>query len=152
MADNMEAAEVLRRQRDIERALAAARAADIALLGIGDLHPTTSGFAAAGFITPAELTDLVAAGAVGDMAGQIYTLTGKLHPCPYNRRVIGLTLEELKQIPITIAVAMGETKIKAILGGLRTGAINVFCTDHRTASAVLGLNQSSVTRLPNTDN
>jgi DNA-binding transcriptional regulator LsrR (DeoR family) len=137
MADSVEAAKVLRSQRDIDRALMAARRADVALLGIGNLDPAMSGFVQAGFITPAELATLVADGAAGDIAGQIYTLAGELYPCQYNQRVIGLTLEELKQIPITLAVAMGKAKTRAILGGLRTGAITVLCTDQQTATEVL---------------
>lgn len=141
MADSIEAAEVLRRQREINRVLMAAREADVALLGIGNLDPATSGFIKAGFITPDELAALVAGGAVGDVAGQIYTLEGKLHPCEYNQRVISITLAELRQISTTLAVAMGQAKAKAILGGLRTGAINVLCTDDNAAREVLRLNR-----------
>lgn len=141
MADSIEAAEVLRRQREINRVLMAARAADVALLGIGNLDPATSGFIKAGFITPEELAGLVASGAVGDVAGQIYTLEGKLHPCDYNQRVIGITLAELRQISTTLAVAIGQAKAKSILGGLRTGAINVLCTDDQAAREVLKLNR-----------
>jgi dihydroxyacetone kinase-like protein len=79
-------------------------------------------------------------GAVGDVAGQIFTLDGKLHPCSYNQRLIGITLEELRQIPTTLAVAMGLAKARAILGCLRTGAINVLCTDDNAAHEVLRLN------------
>jgi DNA-binding transcriptional regulator LsrR (DeoR family) len=121
----------------------AARAADVAILGIGNLDPATSGFVAAGFITPTELAELVASGAAGDVAGQIYTLNGDLHPCEYNRRVIGITLAELRQIPTSLAVAMGQAKAKAILGGLRTGAINVLCTDDSAAREVLRLNRET---------
>lgn len=141
LADSVEAAEVLRRQRDINRVLVAAREADVALLGIGNLDLVNSGFIKAGFITPDELAELVATGAVGDVAGQIYTLEGELHPCDYNRRVIGVTLAELRQISTTLAVAMGQAKAKAILGGLRTGAINVLCTDDNAAREVLALNR-----------
>jgi DNA-binding transcriptional regulator LsrR (DeoR family) len=137
MADSIEAAQVLRSQRDIARTLNAARMAEVALLGIGNLDPANSGFVQAGFIAPAELGALMAGGAVGDVAGQIYQLNGELHPCQYNRRVIGISLDELKQISTTVAVAMGEAKTKAILGGLRTGAINALCTDQRTAGSVL---------------
>ncbi|GAB4408900.1 MAG: sugar-binding domain-containing protein [Anaerolineae bacterium] len=143
MADSVEAAEVLRSQREINRVLVAARTADVALLGIGNLDPVNSGFIKAGFITPAELAEMVATGAVGDVAGQIYTLAGKLHPCDYNRRVIGVSLAELRQIPTTLAVAMGQAKAQAILGGLRTGAINVLCTDDNAAHEVLKLNQGN---------
>lgn len=141
MADNIKAAKVLRSQREINRVLKAARAADVALLGIGNLDPATSGFIKAGFITPAELAELTAAGAVGDVAGQIYTIEGQLQPCSYNQRVIGITLAELCQIPTSLAVAMGQAKAKAILGGLRTGAINVLCTDDNAAREVLRLNK-----------
>jgi DNA-binding transcriptional regulator LsrR (DeoR family) len=57
--------------------------------------------------------------------------------------MIGLTIEEMKQIPNTIAVAMGADKVKAILGGLRTGVIDVLCTDVLTAREVLKLDISS---------
>ncbi len=139
MADSPAAAEVLRSQREIERTLAAARRADVALVGIGNLEPATSGFVKAGFISPTELDALVTDGAVGDVAGQIFTITGELHPCEYNQRLIGITFDELCQIPITIAVARGLNKVKAILGGLRTCAIKVFCTDDETARQVLSL-------------
>jgi DNA-binding transcriptional regulator LsrR (DeoR family) len=139
IADSPEAAKILRRQREIERTLAAARQADVALLGIGNLDPAISGFVKAGFITPDELTALTAAGAVGDMAGQIYTVTGELHPCEYNQRVIGVNFEELCQISLTIAVAGGKEKAQAILGGLRTCTIKIFCTDDQTAREVLKL-------------
>ena len=141
MADSPEAAEVLRSQQGIERALMAARAADVALLGIGNLDPATSGFVKAGFISPAELAGLTADGAVGDVAGQIFTLDGKLHPCQFNRRLIGVTFEELCKIPTTIAVAMGPEKTRAILGCLRTCTIKVLCTDDQTAGEVLNLNR-----------
>jgi DNA-binding transcriptional regulator LsrR (DeoR family) len=141
MADSPEAAEVLRSQQGIESTLNAARTADVALVGIGNLDPATSGFVRAGFITPQELTQLTADGAVGDVAGQIFTLSGELHPCEYNHRVIGITFDELCRIPTTIAVAMGQEKAKAILGCLRTCIINVLCTDDQVASEVLGLDR-----------
>jgi DNA-binding transcriptional regulator LsrR (DeoR family) len=143
MADSVEAAEVLRSQRGIKPVLMAARAADVALLGIGNLDPANSGLIKAGFITPAELAELAARGAVGDVAGQIFDLNGQCDLCEYNERVIGVTLAELRNIPITLAVAMGQAKAKAILGGLRTKAINILCTDDSAAREVLDLNEKS---------
>ena len=139
MGDSVEAAQVIRRQPDIRRTLDAARQAQVALTGIGNLDPASSGFYKAGFISAGELADLTAAGAVGDMAGQIFNLEGELFATDINQRVIGITLAELKQIPITITTAMGRDKAKAILGGLRTGAIDVLCTDDQAAAEVLKL-------------
>jgi deoxyribonucleoside regulator len=141
MADSPEAAEVLRNQQGIERTLIAARTADVALVGIGTLDPATFGFVKAGFITPDELSALVADGAVGDVSGQIFTLSGELHPCEFNRRIIGVTLEELRNIPFTMAAAMGREKARAILGCLRTRVVNVICIDDQAASEVLSLDE-----------
>jgi DNA-binding transcriptional regulator LsrR (DeoR family) len=52
----------------------------------------------------------------------------------------------MKQIPNTIAVAMGSYKVKAILGGLRTGVIDVLCTDLQTAREVLSLEKDLTER------
>lgn len=137
MADSAAAAEVLRSQQGIETTLRAARSAEVALVGIGNLDPATSGLVRAGFVTREELAALATAGAVGDIAGQIFRLDGTLYPCEYNQRVIGIRFEELCAIPTTIAVAMGLEKAKAILGCLRTCTIKVLCTDDRAASEVL---------------
>lgn len=137
MADSAEAAAVLRAQRDIRATLDAARAADVALVGIGNLDPEHSGLVKAGFATADDLARLMREGAVGDMAGQILTADGQPHQCDYNQRIIGLTLDELRRIPTTIAVAAGVAKTRAILAALRTGAIDVLCTDDITAAALL---------------
>jgi DNA-binding transcriptional regulator LsrR (DeoR family) len=137
IADSPEAAGVLRRQRDIERTLAAAAEADLALVGIGNLDPTQSRLVHAANLTPEQLAALIAQGAVGDIAGQIFTADGSLSGNGLTERIIGLTLDELKRIPTVIAVAFGQAKTAAILGALRTGAVDVLCTDDSTASEVL---------------
>jgi DNA-binding transcriptional regulator LsrR (DeoR family) len=139
MADSPEAAEVLRSQRSIERTLSAARDADVALLGIGNLDPTISGFVKAGSITPDELITLAKDGAIGDIGGQVFTAAGELHPCDLNQRIIGLTLAELRRIPLTIATAAGLDKASAIQGALRTGVIDMLCIDDQAAQEVLRL-------------
>ena len=96
-------------------------------------------------IPAGKLRALAEDGAVGDMGGQFITFTGTLHSTLYNQCMIGLTLEEMRQIPNTIAVAIGARKVKAILGSLRTGVIDVLCTDLDTARAVLKLHDSFAT-------
>lgn len=139
MANSAADAAVLRSQRDIERTLAAARQADIALLGIGNLDAEQSGFVRGGFMTPEEVATLVASGAVGDIAGYIFTQDGTRHPTAFNERIIGISFEDLLRVPRTIAVAAGVEKARAILGALRTGIVKTLCTDDRTAAAVLAL-------------
>jgi len=139
MADTPKSADVIRRQPHVQATLDAARKADVALVGIGTLDPSRSRLVEAGFLSAGDLTDLAARGAVGDMAGQIFTLSGKTHATPHNKRIIGITLDELAHIPTTLAVAAGVDKAHAILGALRTHAFNVLCTDDATATQVLAL-------------
>ena len=141
MADSAHAATIIRNQRNIQFTLEAARSADIALLGIGNLDPQTSGFVREGFLNSEELTRFIDDGAVGDIAWRIFEVNGDLFPCEFNDRVIGISLEELRQIPTTIAVAAGAQKVQSIVGALRTGIINVLCTDAKTADLVLRMSQ-----------
>ena len=137
MANNAAAAAVIREQEVVGHTLEQVRRADIALVGIGDLDPATSGFVKAGVADAQQLRSYRENGAIGDMAWQIFDSEGALYACELNQRIIGVTLDELRAVPCTIAVAVGLNKAAAILGALRTGAINVLCTDEDTAARML---------------
>ncbi len=141
MAESADDARILRSQRDIRRTLDAARSADLALLGIGTVDPARSTLVKTGFVSEQELLALAADDVVGDIAGQLFTQDGRSEPTDINDRVIGLSLDDLRAIPTTIAVAMGEQKTASILGALRSGVVDVLGTDDRTARAVLALNE-----------
>ena len=139
LADDAAAARIIREQAVVRRALEQARRADIALVGIGDLDPRTSGFVRAGVAEPGQLRDYRRAGAVGDMAWQIFDEAGRRFNCALNERTIGVTLDELNALPQTVAVAAGINKARAIVGALRSGGINVLCTDEATAARIMSL-------------
>ncbi len=137
LADNAAAAAVIREQAVVGRTLEQVRRADIALVGIGDLDPATSGFVRAGVAESQQLRAYREAGAIGDMAWQIFDSSGRLFPCELNQRIIGVRLEELRALPQTVAVAVGLNKAAAITGALRSGALNVLCTDEATANQIM---------------
>ncbi len=136
-ADDAAAAALIKRQSAVARALTQARRADCALVGIGDLDPASSSFTRAGVADASELHAYRQAGASGDMAWQLFDSGGRLFPCALNQRIIGLTLEELRALPLTVAVAAGAGKAAAIAGALHSCAIDVLCTDDSAAEAVL---------------
>ena len=51
--------------------------------------------------------------------------------------MIGLTLEQAKNIPIRVGVAFGEEKVKAIKTAISKNIINVLITDSVTAESIL---------------
>jgi DNA-binding transcriptional regulator LsrR (DeoR family) len=152
IADNAEAAAVLRRQPAIERTLAAAREADLALLGIGNLNPAESRLIVATGFSDEQLAAMLAEGAVGDIIGQIFTRDGHLYPSELTDRIIGLTLEELRCIPTVVAVAFGMSKAEAILGALRTGVVDVLATDDSAAREILRMGETRTVRRRCPDN
>lgn len=137
LADNAEAAAMIREQAVVRQALDQVRRADIALVGIGDLDPATSGFLRAGVADVAELRSFRERGAAGDMAWQIFDRAGQPFPCALNQRIIGITLDELRALPRTVAVAVGVNKAAAIAGALKSGVIDALCTDEATAARLL---------------
>jgi DNA-binding transcriptional regulator LsrR (DeoR family) len=141
MANSIEAAVMLRDQPMIERAINMARHADITLVGIGGTDPEYSHYVKDNLIPAEKLIQMGADGVVGDISGKFITISGDLYDCIYNQCIIGVGLDDLKRIHNTIAVAMGQHKTLAILGALRTGAINTLCTDNRTANDLLHINE-----------
>jgi len=87
--------------------------------------------------------DLDAAGAVGEILVAPFDLAGRF-VCPaLEERVIAFDARLLGGVPVGIAVASGEGKIRPILGALRSGVIRTLVTDIATAEAVVALDDAS---------
>ena len=54
-----------------------------------------------------------------------------------DRRVIGVTLEQLRNVDRSVGVAGGERKYEAIRGAVVGNWINVLITDHMTAERLI---------------
>jgi DNA-binding transcriptional regulator LsrR (DeoR family) len=82
---------------------------------------------------------LESADAVGEMLIAPYDLDG-VFVCPELReRVLAFDARALGRVPTSIAVAAGESKVRPILGALRTGVVRTLVTDVATAEAVVAL-------------
>jgi DNA-binding transcriptional regulator LsrR (DeoR family) len=115
---------------------------DVALIGIGDLSGE-SAFVTSGYLKQDDIEFLRKSGAVGDICGRFYDINGNLCDNCFNRRVIAVTLEQLKKIPHVVGVASGPQKAEAILGALRGGYVDVLVTDEDTAELVLKTHNGS---------
>ncbi len=127
----------------IKSALDAARAADVALVGIGTAtHGSFSDLVQALELSPSERGQLEASGAAGDLCGRFYDLSGTEVPSPLANRVLAVGLDDLRRIPTVAAVAAGRQKAPGILGALRGHLIDVLVCDEHAAQGVLKLDQS----------
>jgi DNA-binding transcriptional regulator LsrR (DeoR family) len=127
----------------IQETLELARKADIALVGIGSLDPFESSLRRAGYLDEADLANLSSLGAVGDICARHYDSSGKVLEVESNRRIVGIELDELRNIDRVIAVAGGVSKAEAIRGALRGGYVNVLVTDDLAAQQVLELDHKA---------
>ena len=113
-----------------------AAGAHVALVGIGQADGS-GWLVQQGCITPSEMHELERAGAVGDVLGRFYTVDGKSIHTSLDQRVLGLTLEQVRAIPLVVAVAYGRRKVDAVAGALGGGYLNALITDAETATALL---------------
>lgn len=125
-------------QEAISETLEIAKRADVALMGIGT-PSDDSILVQAGCLSLAEARRLREIDAVGELLGNFFNEEGRKITSDLDTRLIGLTLDDLKRIPKVIAVASEVEKSRAILGALRTGAINVLVTECKNALTVLRL-------------
>ncbi len=130
--------DILLRDPSIHAALEVARSATKAMLGVGKVthHATV---VRGGFIGSAQIDELRAKKAVGDIAGRFFDINGQPVRTEFDERIVGLSLDEVKAISPVIVVVGGEDKVAAVLGALRGGYLDVLIIDERTATAVLSL-------------
>lgn len=109
----------------------------LALVGIGSVDPSPLLASSGNIFSPKELEQLQAEGAVGDICLRFFDEQGQPASTSLNERVIGLQLEQLRNVQRAVGIAGGERKIAAIRGALRGGWINVLITDRYTAESLL---------------
>jgi deoxyribonucleoside regulator len=120
----------------IQKGLEIGRNCSIAIMGIGSVKPNATIFK---FLAEADIAELQLHNAVGDLCLQFYDKNGK-GITEFNSRVVGISLEEIKKIPLVIGVAGGGDKAEAIEGALKGGYIHILVTDQVTAEEIIAAN------------
>lgn len=120
----------------IARSLERAAKADVLLTGIGGRDDRID-LSGQGYLEPQEWVDLGAAGMVGDVCARFFDRDGQAVQHEVNSRVIGLTLDQLQNIPTRMIVAGGVSKRPAVRAVLRGHFATVLVTDFKTAEDLL---------------
>jgi DNA-binding transcriptional regulator LsrR (DeoR family) len=113
-----------------------ARAASIALIGIGNARDD-SAVVRMGCFTVAEMRSLRDRGAVGDILGSFFDSEGHAVVDEIGDRVVAIGRADLQAIKCVVAICSERDKGEAILGALRSRMVNVLVTNLSTARAVL---------------
>jgi DNA-binding transcriptional regulator LsrR (DeoR family) len=105
---------------------------DAAIVGVGLRHSANPSEA-----TGALPGEKALSHAAGDVLRHYVTEDGDILHWDGEERMIAATPQQLRQIPLTIAVAATPAKAPGIIGAVRSGMINALVTDANTAQAIL---------------
>ena len=108
------------------------------LVGIGSLESPALLRRSGSMTTEADVAELTAAGAVGDVCLRFFDAQGAPVASDYDARLVGASAEQLRAVPRRVAAAGGERKHAAIRGALLGEWVNVLITDVHSARALLG--------------
>lgn len=131
--------ETLLTDSNIQKAVEKIKGSDVIVLGIGSATQSDmiAAFIASGFSARSEVEKMVEKGAIGEVIGRYFNLQGEKIASEMYSRIIGLGLEDLRQVPRVIGVAGGENKVLPLIGAMRGKYINVLITDEKTAQNIL---------------
>ncbi len=112
------------------------RSATKIIFGVGDIGPSST-VRAAELAGPDTFDAYAAAGSKGVIIGRFIDANGRPVSGPLDERMIGISLDELRRIPVRICLAGGRDKREAIRAALRGGYATHLITDSATAEWLL---------------
>jgi DNA-binding transcriptional regulator LsrR (DeoR family) len=133
IATSARARAALLKDQFVREAVAAWDDVTLALVGIGALEPSSLLQSSGNIFSDRELNALGALGAAGDVCLRFFDGRGEPIVSDFDRRVIGVRLEQLKLVDRCVGVAGSARKYQAIRGAVLGGWVNVLITDHVTA-------------------
>lgn len=119
----------------VREALKLARASNVGLFGIGEFNRGTSKtFLDQADITDAERREARAKGAIGQVCGRFFDRAGQQVDLELHQRILSVSIDELRQIPVKVVVASGAEKRDPTIAALSGGLINVLIVDEALAA------------------
>ncbi|MEM6381981.1 MAG: sugar-binding domain-containing protein [Pseudomonadota bacterium] len=134
---SLESRNILRDQQEFKRSIEKIRTADGLALAAGDM--ANSLLLADGLPDDITIPELVAAGAVGDIMGYFLNKDGDLVDHEINHRILGISLDDLSDLPNVIVAAGGISKVPIIRAILNRGCVNHLVIDERAAQCLMEL-------------
>ncbi|MEX1524531.1 sugar-binding transcriptional regulator [Enterococcus sp. C63] len=120
----------------IDKILSEAKKVELALVGISSPDHFNT-MEEIGYTNKKEMAQLRGIGAVGDINSRFYDKDGQEVNHPINKHVVGLSLEELKAIPETIAIAYDDAKWQGIYYACKNQLIDSIITTDTIADHLI---------------
>ena len=110
---------------------------DVAVVPIGGWGPTASTVFDA--LTEDERADAAARGVVGETTGRLFDGRGRHPAASVDARLVAITLDQLRAVPLVIASAYGAERAEAVLAAVRGRFVDVLVADSPVALRILEL-------------
>jgi len=110
---------------------------DLAIVGIGAPSSNSILLQEGTILSIDDLELLRMNGAVGDIVLRFFDRKGEPVKCDLDDRVVGITLDQLREVEEVIAIAGGREKVEAIRAALKTGLVKTLVTDSFTAEQLV---------------
>ena len=127
-----DALKALKALPEVRETIEALHHTDVLLYGIGRAEV----MAANRSLPEAELQGILSRGAVGEAVGNYFGADGRL---VFQASEVGLSGEELRQVPHVVAIAAGAIKAKAIMAVMRHHHHELLVIDEGAARAIMAL-------------
>jgi deoxyribonucleoside regulator len=121
--------------QDIQAVWTSISSIKLALVGLGTLEQ--SAFIERGILDPSVLSELRAAGAVGEICGRFFDARGRECATSLRDRVVGVELDMLRSCPDVAVVMSGPSRGKAMLAALKGGIVKSIVVDQVGAQSIL---------------
>lgn len=109
--------------------------ADIIMFTVGAIG-SSNAFHREFYESDLEIEKMIEKGAVGDICGRLINSDGNIVDQNQSDKIISIELDKLKQSKMSVLVANGEAKYKAMIGALNAGYCKVLITDEFTANLI----------------
>lgn len=139
LADSDEQRDLLLSLRVVRRTHALAQNADVTLVGIGTMDLEAPQYVD-GFITREELLQQIKMGAIGEVTGWSFNEVGRILDGGVNGRLTSAPLKTNDR-QLTVGVAAGTHKVRAIFSAMVGQIINGLITDEATARMILEIGE-----------
>lgn len=138
LAETKDLKDVLVASKMVSDVLNQGRQVDIAFIGVGQPASLTT-WENLGYIKADDFTHLQKQGMVGDAVASFFNQNGEALDNDFTRRMIGVTLDELKQIQNVVLLASGEQKAESVHAILKSSAVRTLIIDQTIAEKLLTL-------------
>lgn len=136
LAESIELANILNQSQLVGQALEQAKRVDLAIIGVGNPNQSST-WKRLGYIGTKELQIISKTGVKGDAVASLFDKNGQTVNNEISKRMLGIKVEDLVNIPEVMVIGCGEEKVDSIQPLLLGKCCTILIIDQKIAEALI---------------